>query len=256
VPALELVLVSILASAGTFVLTRDHYTILLRQHTRFSQPAFEELGPLIAAYGTPRYSRDAEEVIVRDFYKDRRGGIFLDVGANHFRNESNTYYLEQVLGWSGIAVDALPEFGPDYERYRPRTQFVAAFVSDVPDTTATLFVPMQNTLVASSDQAFTVKARSPGDPRQVSATTIDSILDQAGVSRLDFMSMDIELSEPKALAGFTIDRFTPSLVCIEAHPEVRQQVLDYFAAHDYIVVGKYLRMDPSNLYFRPRAWRD
>ncbi len=32
--------------------------------------------------------------------------------------------------------------------------------------------------------------------------------------------MDIELSEPKALAGFTIERFKPELVCIEAHPEV------------------------------------
>ena len=69
---------------------------------------------------------------------------------------------------------------------------------------------------------------------------------QAGISRLDFMSMDIELSEPKALAGFDIDRFSPSLVCVEANPEVRQQILDYFARHHYTVIGKYLRADPKN----------
>ena len=63
--------------------------------------------------------------------------------------------------------------------------------------------------------------------------------------------MDIELSEPKALAGFTIERFKPELVCIEAHPEVRQQILDYFARHQYVVVAKYLRADDKNLYFTP-----
>ena len=65
--------------------------------------------------------------------------------------------------------------------------------------------------------------------------------------------MDIELWEPKALAGFDIDRFRPSLVCVEAHPEVRQQILDYFAAHGYAIVGKYLRADTQNLYFTPRV---
>ena len=55
----------------------------------------------------------------------------------------------------------------------------------------------------------------------------------------------------KALAGFDVERFRPELVCIEAHPQVRQQILDYFARHRYIVVGKYLRADVNNLYFTP-----
>ena len=63
--------------------------------------------------------------------------------------------------------------------------------------------------------------------------------------------MDIELAEPKALAGFDVDRYRPALVCVEAHPDVRQEILDYFTRHGYTVVGKYLRMDPKNLYFSP-----
>ena len=65
--------------------------------------------------------------------------------------------------------------------------------------------------------------------------------------------MDIELWEPKALAGFSIQRFRPALACVEAHPEVRQQIIDYFVAHGYTLVGKYLRADTHNLYFMPRA---
>ena len=39
------------------------------------------------------------------------------------------------------------------------------------------------------------------------------------------------------LAGFDIARFKPALVCIEAHPEVRQAILDYFAARHYVLIG-------------------
>jgi hypothetical protein len=33
------------------------------------------------------------------------------------------------------------------------------------------------------------------------------------------------------------------------HPQVRQRIIDYFARHHYVVVGKYLRADVNNLYF-------
>jgi hypothetical protein len=81
--------------------------------------------------------------------------------------------------------------------------------------------------------------------------TLDDLLTQHGVTEIDFVSIDIELHEPQALAGFSIARFRPALVCIEAHPEVRQQILDYFARHDYVVVGEYLHVDETNLYFMP-----
>ena len=80
---------------------------------------------------------------------------------------------------------------------------------------------------------------------------MNDLLDREHVRRVDFVSIDIELAEPKALAGFDIARFQPRLVCIEAHIDVRQQILDYFARHRYVVLGKYLRADTANLYFAP-----
>jgi FkbM family methyltransferase len=208
-----------------------------------------ELEPL-KKYGPAKSSRNFEEWIIRDYFQDRKGGLFLDVGANHYRNESNTYYLETALAWSGLAIDALGEFAADYEKHRPRTRFVAMFASDQPGSVQ-LFVPEENKLIASQSQDFIRRHGTTGAPREVPTTTLDEALRQAGIERLDFMSMDIELAEPKALAGFDIGRFKPALVCIEAHPEVRQQILDYFTRHRYVVIGKYLRVDEHNLYFQP-----
>ena len=110
-----------------------------------------------------------------------------------------------------------------------------------------------NKLVASESRDYTIREGTPGQPRSVPTTTLDKILAQERIERIDLLSMDIELAEPRALAGFDITRYRPALVCIESHPEVRQQILDYFAAHNYVIVGKYLRTDPNNLYFQPRT---
>jgi FkbM family methyltransferase len=203
------------------------------------------------AYGPARYSQFAEEWIIRDFFQDRRGGFFVDVGANHYRDSSTTFYLEEKLGWSGIAIEPLEQFEADYKAHRPATRFRPFFVSDVSDERAKMYVLDAHTVVSSSEKAFT--ERTGKNPREIDVPTItlDDLLGREKVEKVDFLSMDIELSEPKALAGFDIGRFRPDLVCVEAHDEVRQQILDYFARHGYVIVGKYLPADEHNLYFKP-----
>lgn len=219
-------------------------------HFYYSAEGLTELESL-KKYGlTNHVSRNFEELIIRDFFDDRRNGTFLDVGANHYRRDNNTYFLETALGWSGIAIEPLEEFRAGYVEHRPRTRFVAMFASDVADASVQFFVP-KDTMSSSYDAASTVRNGKPGAAREVPTTTLTHVLQQAALRRVDFVSMDIELAEPKALAGFDIDQFKPALVCIESHPEVRQQILDYFARHQYTVAGKYLRIDPQNLYFTP-----
>lgn len=202
-------------------------------------------------YGPARVSEHGEEWIVRDFFHDRRNGFFVDVGAYEYKTFSNTYYLDRNLDWSGIAIDAQDEFAADYEKFRPRTKFISVFVSDRGDQTESFFVPRWNKLVASSAKDFSDHYDSSGAERKVRTTTLNDVLEALGVKTIDFVTMDIELSEPKALAGFDIERYRPRLVCVEAHPQVRQQLLSYFAVHHYQIVGRYLRADPINLWFAP-----
>ena len=209
-----------------------------------------ELAAFRQKYGPARNSQSAEEWILKDFFGDRRGGVFVDVGANHHQEFSNTYYLETARGWSGIAIEPQTEFAEGYRLHRPRTRFVPLFVSDVTDQTATLYVA-DNPLVSSNSRQFTEWFGGIATARAVKTTTLDDVLARVGIARIDFLSMDIELAEPPALAGFSIQRFGPALVAIEALPPIRQQLLDYFARHDYTVIGRYLRVDRENFWFAP-----
>ena len=249
---LEPFMIGLAVVVCTFAAAKTYYRGQILENAYFGADGRREIQPIESKYGASRYSRDVEELLIRDYFQDRRDGVFLDVGANHYRDDSNTFYLESQLGWSGVAVDALDEFADDYRLHRPRTRFVAAFVSEAPGNTVRFFVPNENKLVASVSGEFAHRQSGfPGLPREVPTTTLNVILDQARLSSLDLLSMDIELSEPKALAGFDIERYQPSLVCIEAHPEVRQQIVDYFARHGYTIVAKSLACGFEELYFKP-----
>lgn len=84
----------------------------------------------ILATGTKRYSQFDEELIIRDFFQDRRGGFFVDVGAYRAAEGSTTHYLEEHLGWSGIAIDAQAGFADEWSRLRPGSKFFAYIVTD------------------------------------------------------------------------------------------------------------------------------
>jgi FkbM family methyltransferase len=202
-------------------------------------------------YGPEHQTEREEEWMIRDYFNDRRGGVFVDVGANHYRATSKTYYLETKLGWSGIAVEPQREFAADYARHRPRTKLLPFFVSDSSNETARLHIIRNMSPVASSDEAFVRRFGKPDEVREVPTITLTDLLAAERVERIDFLTMDIELHEPRALRGFDIERFKPSLVCIEALLPVRQQILNYFAGHGYVLVGKYVWVDLENLYFAP-----
>jgi FkbM family methyltransferase len=240
----ELTLIAV-AFAALAYLTDVH----LRPQYVFPLPEAEG-AELQQKYGPARNSEHEEEWIIRDFFHDKRDGVFVDVGANDYKFLSNTYYLETVLGWSGLAIEPQVSFEDGYRNHRLRSRFLPFFISDVSNEEATMYYTKDNLLVTSSDKAF-VERYGKSTELKSPTITLDDLLTREHISTFDFLTMDIELAEPKALKGFDVQRFHPALVCIEAHPEVRQQILDYFAARHYVVVGKYLRVDAANLYFAP-----
>jgi FkbM family methyltransferase len=209
--------------------------------------------PRIDILGTGKklYSQFDEELVIRDFFQDRRGGFFLDVGAADPTVNNTTWYLEKHLDWTGFAVDAVMDYDILWQTQRPRSRFFNYLVTDHAGGPETFYRAGVRTL------SSTIKDRKWGEQAlgavevQVPTMTLTKLLDDHGVTRIDFLSMDIEESEPAALAGFDIERFRPELVCIEAVERIQPQIRAYFDAHGYERIDRYLARDTVNWYFTP-----
>jgi FkbM family methyltransferase len=196
------------------------------------------------------YSQRNEELIIRDFFQDRRDGFYLDVGCAWPKRNSTTYYLEKHLGWSGFGVDAVAEYGPEWAEVRERGKFFNFLVSDHADTKDT-FYRADWTGVSSVDEENVKLWKVPYKKIEVPTITLNKLLDDHGVKKIDFLSLDIEGAQLLALRGFDIERFRPDLVCVEDLPDSKLQ--QYFDAHGYELVEKYRAHDIVNLYFKPKS---
>jgi FkbM family methyltransferase len=217
-----------------------------------NEETFREIMRLDEKYGGKMFSQFHEELIVREFFQNRTHGFFVDVGSSHYKEHSTTFYLEKYLGWSGIAIDALEEYRAGYEMYRPRTRFFNYFVSDHSDDVSDLYVVENNKRLSTGYRDSVKNEDGEVSHRQVPTITLNDLLAKEGVATIDFLSMDIEMSEPAALRGFDIGLYRPRLVCIEVHEATREFITGYFAAHDYVELVNYSRIDPLNRYFTPR----
>jgi FkbM family methyltransferase len=206
----------------------------------------------ILTRGTKLYSQHDEELIIRHFFDDERGGVFLDVGCWDWKEGSTTLYLEERLGWSGIGVDAQDQVREGYAKNRPRTKFLNYIVTDHSGTMEKLFVADQISSINEKHvELFPGAQWYATEPTLVPAITLNDLLQQQKIERIDFLSMDIEGAEPKALAGFDIEKYKPRLVCIESSPEIRDAILQYFTSHGYERIDAYLQYDAVNWYFKP-----
>ena len=241
-----------------------------REAGALPDPDTASLDTLHEAYGRREYSQGPEETLIRAFFRDRREGFFLDVGASHHEKDSTTYYLERHLDWHGIAINTHEACRDDYQRFRPRTRFFAVFLTNRAGQQTDYFVRTADARISSGshDRLHSVRDRNVETTR-VPSTTLDHLLTAERVKEVDFVSLGIEGFEPETLEGFDLERYRPELLCVKMQTHARQRLVAYsashqmqtrtrarlvayFAPHQYVPIQQYRHADPVNLYFRRR----
>ncbi|MEM9819878.1 MAG: FkbM family methyltransferase [Bacteroidota bacterium] len=196
------------------------------------------------------YSERVEELLIRSFFQDQKHGIFVDIGCAWPITHSNTFYLERHLGWSGLAVDANPVRLKVWKKHRPKSRLLTYIISDQssPNTSFYKAGPLGSIQKERSFGKKIVRGKEIALP----AITLNQLLEKHAIESIDFLSIDVEQSELKALRGFDLQRFQPSLVCIEVDRETKDQILTYFEQHQYKWIKEYVHWDQVNWYFTPK----
>jgi FkbM family methyltransferase len=149
-----------------------------------------------------------------------RPGTFLEAGAHDGYTQSNTYFLERYRDWTGVLVEAVPELHAKARRRRPRSHVAhAALVAPADEGTMVTmqFGDLMSQLGTADDHAKggLANAGRAGYAIDVPGRTLSSILEDAGIDRLDLLVLDVEGHELDALRGLDLDRHRVDLLCIE-----------------------------------------
>lgn len=163
-------------------------------------------------------------------------GVFVEAGANEPIAGSQSYRLEQN-GWSGILVEPLSEYAERLRKMRSAVVYEAA--AGAPEDCG----KKRRLLVAgglSTLQAMIKIGADVQEVRSVLVKTLDSMLKQSQIERVDFVSVDVEGAEMDVLRGFSLQRYRPRLLLIEDDVHSRDK-------HHYIVARGYKLVRRTNL---------
>jgi FkbM family methyltransferase len=184
---------------------------------RFSQPSLGHLEPTLAAY------------------LPNSGGVFVEAGAYDGYWQSNTYWLERFRGWTGVLIEPMPDLAASARRTRPQSQvFQCALVAadSSIDALPMLYAGTMSMVrgvwgspESERERATYGASLAQATPREivVPARTLSAVLDEARVTSIDFMSLDVEGYEIEVLRGLDLDRHAPGILLVEMLDEERNR---------------------------------
>lgn len=170
------------------------------------------------AYG----SQAGQDAVVDRLFGGARGLTFADVGGYDGVTGSNTLFLEDRRGWTGVLVEPVPA---QLARAREARRCPCLPYAVAAEDGEALFIEVaggftqMSGLAGSYDAALLARVRA--DPRhrerslRVETRTLSRILLEAGLPHPHFVSLDIEGGEEAALAAFPFDRHRVLLWSIE-----------------------------------------
>lgn len=165
-----------------------------------------------------------ENIFPNDEYK----GVMVEVGAATPEYISNSYHW-RVNGWRTISIEPNPIFA---EKHRGvDSEVVECAVSDYEGVGEFVMVGEERGEGNTSWHSFShLEERKleniPNDWKEaynreekktikVSIRTLNSILEEKGIDKIDLLTIDVEGLEEKVLGGFDLEKYQPKVVLIE-----------------------------------------
>lgn len=163
------------------------------------------------------YAQNLEDYVLWRALGEKRNGFYIDVGGGHpvADNVSCWFYLQ---GWSGIVVEPQTDLARAYAFTRPRDNVFCGVAGASAGEVEFHVVDRLHGFSSMRPDAARIAAEfgATHSTRRVAMTTLNDLIERAGVSQIDFLKIDVEGAEAEVLAGLDLVRHRPKALCIEA----------------------------------------
>ena len=195
-------------------------------------------------------------------YINYKHGFFIEMGANNGKRQSNTYYYDKELDWTGLLIEPTHRFN-GLKRYRGKPgnilsndaccsfenegNMIEFLYSDL--MTTSLISDIENpTKHANEGSQFLRKEKVHRFEKK--GVTLTSILEKNNCpGHIDFFSLDVEGMEMEVLRGIDFMRFKFKYILTETGNKNQianflsnygYEYIDKLSNHDYLFTSKEL----------------
>ena len=172
-------------------------------------------------------------------FRNKHGGVFVEIGGYDGVTGSNCLFFEMMRGWSGLLAEPAPALHTKAELAR-RCPCLRVAIANTEGEAEFLDIQaglvQMGGLVESYDAAQ--RAAVEADPRhkgaviKVPTRPLANILDEHGMTEIDYISLDVEGGEMDVLSTFPFEKYRITAWTIENNPGT-SEVPDLMRAKGY-----------------------
>ena len=195
------------------------------------------------------YAQGDHDKSIESFFQQHppRSKVFVEVGAFDGVHYSNVRRLVEKHGWSGISIEPVGKnFAKLEASYRGSdVRCVRACASDTDgevelNVSTYPHLPDWGSDVASvsgeDKERWQKQYGAVWTKEKVPALRLTSILDEAGVTDVDLLSIDSEGHDFEVLKGLDFSRFNPQLIVVE-YGKHREAILNFLTEQGYTLAS-------------------
>tara|TARA_B100001057_G_scaffold487477_1_gene570265 strand:- start:763 stop:1503 length:741 start_codon:yes stop_codon:yes gene_type:complete len=189
------------------------------------------------------YADNGEDVIIQGLFNHKKDGFYIDVGCYHPIRASLTHLLFKK-GWTGVNIDISEDTINLFKIARPNDKNINIGIAD---KVGEEFYYQSSHI----NQANSFKFYNNVKKVKVQITTLDNIIKNLGIKKIDFLNIDVEYRDFKALKGLNLNNVRPSLIAIEDNDSydiadvVNSDIYEYLTNKEYFL---YSKLNCTNFY--------
>ena len=201
------------------------------------------------------YSQWGEDQIIKDSFKDKKKGFYIDIGCFHPIMYSNTCWLFNN-GWNGINIDLNQTSIDLFNIIRPSDYNFCAGISNIIEE-KDLFIDHDFSPVNTIQKSFydsaskNIAFKNLIKKKIVTKQFSDIIKKVDNLPKINFLNIDCEGHDYNVLSSIDLNKYSPELICIETH-EVNMDTreINNKQTHQYNNITELLKKNHYKIFKR------
>ena len=184
------------------------------------------LSPPDSAAATKKwFSQVNQDEIVATLLRNKRGGFFIDLAANHATHWSNTFGLEKNLDWNGLCMEPNPMYWRQLA-FR-RCQVVGAVVGGERDA----LVHFRYQAIRGGAYGRITNEGTEGSQPAYTVPLLE-VLERYNTPReIDYLSLDVEGAESLIITRFPLNEYKIKVITVE---RLDEEGMAYLQKYGYV----------------------
>jgi hypothetical protein len=162
------------------------------------------------------YSYGGIDSLVKNIFKNKNKGFYVDIGCGHPIKNNNTYLLSKK-NWYGVNIDLDRDNINLFNIYRPSDLNVTTAISDKIGEVDLFFYHSKSAINTINKQTADYQKAKITNIKKIKTNTLNNVLNNSKYNNLqiDLLSIDIEGSEFLALKNFDFYKYSPKVIVVE-----------------------------------------